>query len=133
MKAQNENEINYDLYIKRYVEKIEQLSELLKIPSIMAYQISSDKIIYSFIPISKITDKRFYGIEKVIIDGDLGFVTISTKSKQQYEKLQYDIKLLLDEILVSLEENDLKTDTDFSIIRAKIENFIKDNILSILE
>ena len=129
------NELEYIIYLKDLVEKIEMMAQLLKIPTIVACQVSSEKTIYSFIPISNITDKRFYCVQNVLDNGDLGFVTISSKSKLQYEKLQRNTHTLLTDILDELISHD-KSDTcniSFSILRSKIENFLKDNTLSILE
>lgn len=130
-----DNEYEYNVYLKELIEKIESMSTLLKIPTLIACQISSEKTIYSFIPISNITDKRFYCAENVLNTGDLGFVTISTKSKIQYEKLQKDIHVLLTNILDNLSDHDRinKCDIDFGLLRSQIENFLKDNTLSILE
>jgi len=129
------NELEYIIYLKDLVEKIEMMAQLLKIPTIVACQVSSEKTIYSFIPISNITDKRFYCVQNVLDNGDLGFVTISSKSKLQYEKLQRNTHTLLTDMLDELISHD-KSDTcniSFSILRSKIENFLKDNTLSILE
>lgn len=108
------------------IKEIETICEDNRLSLILAIQIDKEELELSSCVFGEETDLRFHEALYTLENGNVGFTTVSTKTKNQYDKMNNVYLKFLKKHLKKLEDSDRSGKTEFHKDRAEIENLIKD-------